>query len=176
MSHRPDEGEWQRYFEDRLSAEEREAYEAHLTGCAECLLVYMACLERQEGQLPGLPDQKRFAAEAMSRYEREQTEAPGLPHLTEPVTPFKSKTAQNEEPPDRWYRRTLWHYAIAATVTLALTSTGVFQTLLLRINEENSAEAAGEYQERGSVSRLLLDRTVVMLDSLQPKRGRGDAP
>lgn len=64
-----------------------------------------------------------------------------------------------------FYQQTLFHYGLAACITLLLMSTGVFSQLISHSNQWNTV--AGKKQQR-SVTDQLMQKTTALLDQLHP--------
>ncbi|MGO0060704.1 hypothetical protein ACTID9_11950 [Brevibacillus fluminis] len=127
--------QWQQFILNQLSDQERERYEDHLYSCDECLEVYMACLD-----------------------ELAQPAAPSVPEVAEAIPAHKPAAKP-------FYRQTLFHYGLAACITLLLMTTGLFSQLLAHSNQWNSI--AGAKQHR-SVTDQLMQKTTAFLDQLHP--------
>lgn len=148
--YRPDE--WLAYIQDLLPDPLRNQMEEHLAVCEHCLLYYMMSLE-------GLP-----LAEPEERL--------GSPHLADDVMRLILEEAgkPSKDSRDRWYRRTLVHYAAAAAITIIMMSVGLFQEMLPGQLDRWEADSR---QQSHSLSERLMDRTSTFLDSLKPKETGG---
>ncbi|CAG7655683.1 zf-HC2 domain-containing protein [Paenibacillus allorhizosphaerae] len=167
MNHIPVE-QWKKYVEDELEPVERERCEAHLIVCDLCLEQYMQCLEQSEG-LPLPDDEAAFAAAAMNRFDELCTSQERNAALT--VLPAARRDARLP-----LLHHPFFHYAVAAVITLILMGSGVFQTITQQIAhiEPDSANAAEPADE--PFSKIIMNHTLGMLDSIQPKRERGSTP
>lgn len=150
--------EWSRYARQELTSEEQLEYETHLSSCDECLDKYMQGLELTTETFPRLAETAEAAIieSVMQRIE------------------FESK--RKDRKASSILRHPLLHYAVAAVITLLLMGTSTFQTLMDRIGSaETNIEAGPWVQEeiRSSVSQKIMEKTIVMLDSIQPKHERG---
>lgn len=147
--YRPDE--WLAYIQDLLPDPLRNQMEEHLAVCEHCLLDYMMSLE-------GLP-----LAEPEERL--------GSPHLVEDVMRLIREEADQSGKAgrDRWYRRTLFHYAAAAAITIIMMSVGLFQEMPGQLERWE----ADSRKQSPSLSERLMDRTSTFLDSLKPKETGG---
>ncbi|MDO3680986.1 anti-sigma factor family protein [Paenibacillus ehimensis] len=158
---------WMQYVNDELPPEERERCEAHLDGCDTCLELYMECIGQMAAGLPALPDSDAFAAAVMQRWTEEQ-----------PLAPRAEDDLANQ-PPERkrripWTQSPFFHYAVAAAITLLLMSTGVFQSLMGHPEPGRMSHSASDRAEAYvPFSEILLEKTIGILDSIQPKHERG---
>ncbi|MBP1153229.1 MULTISPECIES: zf-HC2 domain-containing protein [unclassified Paenibacillus] len=166
MNHRRTET-WLQYVRDELTSAERATCEAHLDSCDACFELCMQCLEQAGDLLPELENQEAFSEAVMIRLEQELP-----PTRLVDMVPEQSKRKLRIP----WIQHPFFHYAVAAAITLILMNTGVFQTLTQQI--ERFDTAAGKKVEaeavlHGSVSEKLMNKTIGMLDSIQPRYERG---
>ncbi len=167
MNHRRMET-WLQYVKDELTNEERAICESHLDSCDACFELYMQCLEQAGDVLPQLEDQEAFSAAVMMRLEQE------MPY-TRPVEMVPEQTKRKLRIP--WIQHPFFHYTVAAAITMILMSTGVFQTLTQHISRFDTASEKRTAETRilhVSVSEKLMNKTIGMLDSIQPRYERGD--
>lgn len=167
MNHRREET-WLQYVKDELTNEERANCEAHLDSCDACFELYMQCLEQAGDFLPQLEDQEAFSTRVMMRLEQE------MPH-TRLVERVPEQTKRKLRIP--WIQHPFFHYAVAAAITLILMSTGVFQTLTQQISRLDTAAEKKTAETpilHVSVSEQLMNKTIGMLDSIQPRYERGE--
>ncbi|MCS7460026.1 hypothetical protein N0M98_07700 [Paenibacillus doosanensis] len=159
--------QWSRYVRQQLSADEQLQYEAHLGSCDQCLERYMQCLDASGEELPELPNSASVTISESVMRQIGKEEA----LLTEPV-----EVRQRRPKTPAFFRHPLFHYMVAAVITILLMGTGAFQSLADRIGKaETNVEAAGMLQEssRPSVSHQIMDKTIGMLDAIQPKQDKG---
>lgn len=160
---------WMQYVKDELPPAERERCEEHLLQCDMCLAVYMECLERSEGLLPGLSDEREFAGQVMARLE-EQAPTEIKPSLTGPDSSLRRKRRT-------WLHHPIFHYTVAAAVTLLLMSTGIFHQLTQQANASAPPSVDSvPLRERPSFSKQMMDKTIRVLDSIEPKKEREATP
>lgn len=163
MSHIPVE-QWQRYVDDHMTPEEREQCDSHLNVCDLCLALYMQCLEQAEARLPQPENEAVLADAAMKRFDEY-----ALNKLNTTLTVLPAACSKPRLP---LIQHPFFHYAVAAVITLILMGSGVFHTITQQIAY---IEPAGKAEEPldASFSKKLMDQTIGMLDSIQPKRERG---
>ncbi|WP_028550935.1 anti-sigma factor family protein [Paenibacillus sp. UNC451MF] len=165
--------EWSRYARQELTAEEQHEYEIHLSSCNECLENYMQGLELTADTFPRLAEAAETAIveSVMKRIESESTLSVQVVEATsEPIQQYQDRKASS------FLRHPAFHYAVAAVITLLLMGTSTFQSMMDRIGSaETNIEAGPWVQEenRSSVSQKIMEKTIVMLDSIQPKHERG---
>lgn len=166
MNHRREET-WLQYVKDELTSAERAACEAHLDSCDACFDLYMQCLEQAGDLLPEIEDREAFSGAVMIRWEQEM-----------PPTRLVKRVPEQSKRKLRipWIQHPVFHYTVAAAITLILMSTGVFQSLVQQMERFDTA-AGKKVEEEAvlhvSVSEKLMNKTIGMLDSIQPKYERG---
>ena len=172
MTHIPLE-QWKQYVEDALAPAERERYETHLAVCDLCLEQYMLCLGQAEG-LPLPVDEAAFADTAMDRFDALWNVSQEQERERENASQAPLTVKRNVRLP--LLHHPFFHYAVAAVITLILMGSGAFQTITRPIThiEPGSANAA----ERADTpySKIIMNHTLGLLDSIQPKRERGSTP
>lgn len=164
--------QWARYVREELAMEEQLEYEAHLGSCDQCLEQYMQCLELARDSFPVLAEQPKTAmADAvMQSIVASVTQSEAIDaRKPEPVTQHHKKITPS------FLRHPVFHYAVAAAVTFLLMSTGVFHSLAERVGsaETNVVASPPVQEDRSSVSQRIMEKTIGMLDSIQPKHERG---
>ncbi|MDQ0192937.1 hypothetical protein [Paenibacillus wynnii] len=92
---------------------EREKWEDILLEDEEALSLYMESLDELQDEIPELVDQGSFVNRVIE----------GL-QVTDKIIGPQRLTRK------RWYERTLFHYAVAASLTLLFMSSGVFDRLM----------------------------------------------
>jgi anti-sigma factor RsiW len=143
--------EWKRYANDELAEADREMYENHLYSCDECLEVYLEAVA--ETELPPMENGSSFTDLVMAR-----------------ISEKAKKTAQpqtSEEKKRRpFYQSPLFHYSLAAAMTILLMTTGVFQS----ITQYAGAVQDPDFQEKKtSVTEGLVDKTFAWMDTIEKK-------
>jgi hypothetical protein len=144
---------WQAYIHgDEV---ERDSMDNHLQECDECMGMYVLCLDELQVSLPQLMNPIEFMDRVQGHVQ------------------FKSEC--NSKPPrtiipKRWYTHTWFHYTIAASITLVLVSSGMFNQILDRVSQltENTEQA-----EHISVSNQLKNKAGKWLDAIPNKKKEG---
>ncbi|MFM1654560.1 hypothetical protein ACI7RC_21040 [Brevibacillus sp. B_LB10_24] len=147
--------EWTSYLHDVLSESEREQYDQHLYSCEECLALYMECLEDGKTSLPLLTDEQQFADAVMVELSRH-----GMPAVRPQIVSREPKRSQVKP----WYQQTIFHYGVAAAITLILMSAGVFQQVFA-VSTHLTASTQGEQQS--SFSDRLMQKAVTVIDTIR---------
>jgi len=108
-----DKNQLKTYLTDQGTPEERENWEDVLLEDEEALSLYMEMLDEFQEELPELEDQASFVNKVMVGME-------GRIIVNEP-----RRAARNP-----WYQRPIFHYIVAASLTLLFMSSGVFDRLM----------------------------------------------
>lgn len=167
--------QWIRYARQAppLTEEEIFEYEEHLHMCDECLELYMQGLELAAEAYPDLSDPEALVENVMQSLPPVEPLGTIIHSSTLPV----KKSGQQK---NAWLRHPIFHYTVAAAITLVLMSSGAFTTIMDRLQQGQLSGAAiqTEMNEQGEtgytpVSQLILNKTIGMLDSIQAKNERG---
>lgn len=140
---------WLNYVKDELVEEEKQKLEDHLYNCDQCLDVYVNAVEEQESQLPAIFDETAFTNQIMMKIAAET--------LEEKKPAKKSKKRS-------FYQSSIFHYTLAAGITLILMSTGVFQSIIKHTETIQKAEMPTQQE---SITVGLVDKTLSWMDELE---------
>jgi anti-sigma factor RsiW len=137
--------EWMSYINDKLSETTCEELEDHLFSCDQCLEVYIKMIDRQAQELPVI-DYSSFTDEIIAEL---------------PQKKVRKKTL---------YQRTLFHYAVAAVITLTLMTTGFFQSVMGVVT---TVEASSISKPEQSVSNGLMEKALALIEIMDVKQKEG---
>ncbi|MFJ7738822.1 hypothetical protein ACIQ2D_21175 [Lysinibacillus sp. NPDC097287] len=137
--------EWMSYINDKISETTCEELEDHLFSCDQCLEVYMKMIDRQAEELPAIDD-SNFTDEIIAEL---------------PQKKVRKKTL---------YQRTLFHYAVAAVITLTLMTTGFFQTIMGVVT---TVEVSSISKPQQSVSNSLMEKSLALFEIIDIKHKEG---
>ncbi|WP_240419778.1 anti-sigma factor family protein [Paenibacillus periandrae] len=169
--------QWMNYVEQRLIDEDNQQMEMHLGTCDSCMELYMQSLERVVSSYPSLPDEAALADRVMLAIEAADSISPSSADSRPAPSEEAGFGSQKLRNPILWMKAPLFHYAVAAVITLVLMTSGVFQSIVdhpVGIDRTSNGDAQSEAaQEPVSVSKKLMDKTIVVLDSIQPKQEKG---
>jgi anti-sigma factor RsiW len=165
--------QWLAYVGHELPDEESDELEKHLESCEACMELYIQSVELAVDSYPMLQSEAALADSVMDAI---HAGGHSRPTVSLSVVEGASSTRKWLSL-GAWTRHPIFHYTVAAAITMILMSSGLFQSL---------AEGRGQVDplspefkqveppnEHLSVSQQLLDKTIVMLDSIQPKHERG---
>ena len=137
--------EWMSYINDKLSETTCEELENHLFSCDLCLEVYIKMIDRQAQELPVI-DYSSFTDEIIAELPQKKVRKKIL------------------------YQRTLFHYAVAAVITLTLMTTGFFQTIMGVVT---TAEVSSISKPQQSVSNSLMEKSSALFEIIDIKQKEG---
>lgn len=138
------EDEWLTYIQDELSDSKREELEDHLFTCDQCMDVYMKLIDTQADLLPDLDDTS-FTAEVMARL------------------PQKRKRTIYQHP--------LFHYGIAAIITITLMTTGVFQSITGIVATVEASSSMAKQEQ--TLSNSLMEKALSIFDKIELRQKGG---
>ncbi|KOS68200.1 hypothetical protein AEA09_06300 [Lysinibacillus contaminans] len=137
--------EWMSYINDKLSKTTCEELEDHLFSCDQCLEVYIKMIDRQAEELPVI-DYSSFTDEIIAEL---------------PQKKMRKKIL---------YQRTLFHYAVAAVITLTLMTTGFFQSIMGVVT---TVEVSSTSKPQQSVSSSLMKKSLALFEIIDIKQKEG---
>lgn len=137
--------EWLKYVKNEISDDVRQAYDDHLYSCDECLQSYLQAISELENELPVLSNADTFTDSIMAE-----------------ITTSKPNT-KNKVP---FYQKTVFHYTIAAAITILFMTSGVFQSIT---NVVGSVQTPNIEEEPPSITEELLNKTFAWMDSFEMK-------
>ncbi len=168
---------------------DRAEMDAHLVDCEACLTAYMAALDQAGDRLPELHDQQAFALKVvelvsdrlpeltnqkLSALEAIAQSGDHLPKL--PATKaieqqtgelFQAIPAARAQPARRsWYMKPIVQYTIAASITIVLVGSGMFNQLFEGLSDLTRQT---EYSEKATISEQLTNQADRWLDSIPNK-------
>lgn len=108
------------YLEGQGDAADREAWEQQLLEDEDVFASYMKMLDELEKELPPLENSPAFTESVIKDW------ADRLAPSTE-LEQISDKEGKRRY---RWYEKTIFHYAVAASLTLLIMSSGMFDKLL----------------------------------------------
>jgi anti-sigma factor RsiW len=139
--------EWFMYMKGELVESRQEELEDHLYSCDQCLEIYMKLVEDQVEELPEI-DNEHFTDEVVMKL---------------PLKKEKQKKSILQSP--------IFHYGVAAVVTLTLMSTGVFQSMTGIVG---TVEASSFSKQKQSVSTSLMEKALSVFDIINTDQEEGE--
>lgn len=141
--------QWQAYIQgDEL---DRASMETHLLECDACTDMYVLALEELNETLPQLTNITAFSDGVLERIK-------SLPdYNTQNIQLLTNK---------RWYTNMFFHYTIAASLTILLVGSGIFDQIFERVSQisENTEQA-----QKTTVSDQLTNKAGQWLDAIPAK-------
>ncbi|MDU1847368.1 MAG: hypothetical protein E6778_17695 [Niallia nealsonii] len=142
--------DWMKYVNDELNEKERAFLENHLYTCDQCLELYIDAVDMQEEILPSISDEAAFMNDIMQKISFENME---IEKIEERKRPF--------------YQSSIFHYAIAASLTLIMMSAGFFQSIIKHTETIQKAEVSLKEEPK---SGGLVDKTFAWMDSFDSSK------
>ena len=136
---------WMKYVKDELSETERIMLEDHLYTCDQCLELYIDVVDKQEEILPSISDETAFMNDIMKQIFNENM--------------VIEKVGDKKRP---FYQSSIFHYAIAASLTLILMSAGFFQTIIKHTETIQKAELSAKQESK---TGGFVDKTFAWMDT-----------
>lgn len=166
--------EWLQYVNNDINEKTKEELEEHLYSCDQCLNHYLIAMEANESSLPILSNMSSFTDSVMAEVSKQKTELqsawPDRKQDQGPSTPLvktETKKAESNKKTKRpYYQQAAFHYLLAATATILLTFSGVFQSLAAYAN---SIESPQIQKKKPSVTEGVINKTFAWMDSLEKK-------
>ncbi|WP_096186565.1 anti-sigma factor family protein [Evansella halocellulosilytica] len=136
MTHRS-KADWHQYVNEELSESKKQEFEEHLYGCDECMDLYLQVIEESNDQLPDVGDHDEFTDVVLSRIEKQH----GISQSIRRRRPF--------------YEQTVFHYVLAATLTIVLMTSGVFQSITNYVDDVHQSTVS---EETPSITEQIINR------------------
>lgn len=137
------------YIKGESSPEEALSWEALMLSNDAVLKVYMDVMSEMDSELPVMNHPETFVDRVLS---------------DETIIPYRSHTVPLlSDRPRRWYEKSVFHYTVAASITLILMFSGAFD----RMFPEGTAHKA-ELSSSPSYSEQLMEKTTNWLNQLKP--------
>ncbi len=139
---------WLAYLNNELPENQHEEIENHLYSCDHCLEHYMQLLDDTAVDFPESQADNTFTEEILRQL------------------PFESKKKRT------FTQHPLFHYGVAAAVTVVLMSSGFFQNLTGVVT---TVEAATIQTHEEPVSNSLMNKILSLLEIFEEKQKEGDS-
>ncbi|NBI30044.1 hypothetical protein [Chengkuizengella marina] len=134
--------QWLNYVTDQVSDTDRLEYEEHLYTCEQCLLTYTQCVEEMTSTLPVIENEEDISKQVMN-------------------------SIQPKETKQKLIHKPLFQYVVAASITMVLMTSGVFQQVAMQQDQFEH-----ETQDKPPVSQELTNKISDFLNDL-PTNLRG---
>lgn len=145
--------QWQAYIQ--CGEFDRTSMDTHLLECDNCTEIYIEALEELHEYLPQLMDRTAFTEGVLAQIG-------SLPNnYSRTHQPISNK---------KWYTNTLFHYTIAASITLVLVGSGIFDQMLDRVSQISQDT---EQAQKTIVSDQLTNKAGKWLDAIPTMKKEG---
>lgn len=146
MNHIPYE-KWRHYVKDELEEKVREQYDEHLYTCDQCLTLYSEAVEAVDQQLPMMTTDEIMLKIAEQK------------KVEQPTTMKKAS----------FYQKAIFHYIVAAAMTVLLMSSGIFSQLVNVVSDFESLD-----KSESSIVSGLMNKSISIIDSVENKTKEGE--
>lgn len=143
--------EWEMFINNLLSESEVKQMEDHLYSCDVCLERYLTLIEKEKETLPHL--------------QKDDLTADIINKVTS--KPVHQKRDQTKQPV---YKRTIFHYSVAALLTLCFMGSGLFHTMSSYMS---TVEAEVIDKPRVSITENLMNKTIKFINEMEPIQKEG---
>lgn len=141
---------WEKYIRGENSPETTKRLDGLLAENPEALDAYLEVFASLESELPALEDEQRFIQNVLGALPQENHNIKGVP--------------KSEKQAKSWIYNPLFHYAIAASITVLLLTSGFFDLLSTEANKVISRPPDA------SMSKQVVDQATAWIDKFQSKR------
>ncbi|MEH7525932.1 hypothetical protein V7149_22085 [Bacillus sp. JJ1503] len=141
--------EWMKYVKNEFDQDVREEYENHLYTCDQCLDLYLEAVTVAESELPEIENDIEFTNSIMAQIAENHPPSVKVVNKRKESRPF--------------YQTAIFHYTVAAAMTILLMTTGVFQSIT---QYTVSVQTPSFQEKRTSVTEGIVDKTFAWMDSL----------
>ena len=148
--------EWTKYVKNEMNEDVREEYENHLYTCDQCLDIYLQVVEEAEYELPEIENDTEFTDLIMAQ----------IAESRPPSTTDWMNRKERKKGSRPYYQTAIFHYSVAAAMTILLMTTGVFQSIT---KYTLSIQTPSFQEKRTSVTEGIVDKTFAWMDSLDNK-------
>lgn len=148
--------EWMKYVKNELVEDIRGVYENHLYNCDQCLDSYLQAVSEEESRLPVLTNDSNFTDLVMEQ----------VSEIKRPTQQSKKGIRKGRK---EFYQSVVFHYTIAAAMTILLMTTGVFQSL---IHYAENVQSPAFQKKETSMTAGFVDKTFAWMDSLEEKNSK----
>ena len=145
--------EWMKYVKNELVQEVQEIVENHLYSCDQCLDLYLQAVTEVESELPFISNDTHFTDVVMAQ-------------VLEIQLPTIKSVKENRNGKKRFYQLAVFHYTIAAAMTILLMTTGVFQSLT---QYAENVQSPSFQKKETSMTAGVVAKTFAWMDSLEEK-------
>jgi len=142
---------WLQYVKGELDSATEKQYDDHLYSCDQCLSVYLEAVEAMEQALPIMSNEDIFTDMVMQRMEGQ-----------------KKKTI-TKSPKQSFYQKAIFHYLVAAAMTVILMTSGVFSHLTNAFNDFETNK-----KKEPSFVTGLMNKSVSLIDKVEKESKEGN--
>lgn len=142
---------WLQYTRGELDSATRKQYDDHLYNCDQCLSVYLEAVEAMEHTLPVMSNEDIFTDMIMQQIEGQKQK--------------QNKKSQKQS----FYQKAIFHYLVAAAMTIILMTSGVFSHLTNAVNDFETNK-----KKEPSFVMGLMNKSVSFIDKVEKETKEGN--
>lgn len=134
--------DWCNYVKNEIDGTVREDYEFHLYSCDQCLELYTKVLAADVTELPAIREENDFTDGVMAE-----------------IAELKKQKLVKKK---SFYQSSVFHYLLAAAMTVVLMASGVFQSLTKYADTVQNPQVLGQTP---SLTEGIIQKTFTWMDS-----------
>lgn len=138
---------WLLYVKGELDTTTIKQYDDHLYSCDQCLSVYLEAVGAMEQMLPVMSNENMFTDLVMQQIDGQK------------------KKSQKQS----FYQKAMFHYLVAAAMTIILMTSGVFSHLTNAVNDFEANK-----KKEPSVVAGLMNKSVSLIDKVEKESKEGN--
>lgn len=140
----------ERYIKGECSPEAAASWEALMLSEDAALDMYIQAMSEMESELPDMADPDDFTDRVLA---------------DEGMIPYRARVIPlSSDRPRKWYEKPLFHYTVAASITLVFMFSGTFDRLFPEDTKHRLPQS-----ESPSYSEQLMEKTTNWLDMILPR-------
>lgn len=145
--------QWQAYIQG--GEHDRASMDSHLLECVYCTENYLTVIEELQDYLPKVPNITTFTKGVLDQIE---------------LLPNNNILNRQHLTNKKWYTNMFFHYTVAASLTLILVGSGIFDQMFDRVSQISQDT---EQDQLTSVADQLTNKAGKWLDALPAKQKEG---
>lgn len=138
----------QMYIQDQLNEQKRSEVEEHLYSCQKCMMIYVGIASKEAIDIPESVNTNKFTEQILSMV---------------PVEDHYNRVVGKKP----FYQHSIFHYGVAAAITIALMTSGFFTSMTSIIATVNTS-----HEHKSSITEMMMDKTISWIEQVEPDKGR----
>ena len=142
---------WLQYVRGELDSTTQKLYDDHLYSCDQCLSIYLEAVEANEQFMPTMSNEDMFTDLVMQQVD------------------YQKKKSNTNTQKQSFYQKAIFHYLVAAAMTIILMASGVFSHLTNALNDFETNK-----KKEPSVVLGLMNKSVSLIDKVEKDTKEGN--